>query len=1521
METNKQHLSIYAAPISTTAKALDIEDPLSFKDWVNTRVGIIPGQEYTLYNQYLTDWYTAKKDTFINEKTNDLKVRYLSLLKQLQVFFTQEEKEKWYNFINFSSEREVLLAIPFFAKKLKEISLYYIELRKKLKRSKLQYNIGGTGTGFILDSKEHILSNFSKSEYNTLHIPSYIFANIPDLSATKDTLVAQVEEIYDDHSYFDHSSTMPVSAYFDLNDSTTKKFFKTKDLNLPELEWLFTNNITLTGDLFNPDTGLDIATEYLTKYTGQDHYISDLINQTQNVENYSIDINTGNNFFLWPVGVYRSEVISDTRYVPQPLTATDIETLGTAGLNIEGADTIFVKTANGVEGAWLQLKQYNTVDVDMISYIDSSKKTSFIFPYPGYGLSSENMEWTGPSMTFTSEFFYLDNSFKKSVEYAYWNFNHTLTTVIPVAINNTSLIDCKAFASTNYTNADKIRTWQVPPYTFESSYKGESNQAWLYRFTRTDLPIAPGENVIYWPYERVNKEETFPDYYPKDVFICNQKSLTSIDFPFSTASDSITSADVVYKITNYKHTKEQATECAWLSGVNIKQSGFIFTRQTSLNLIGEAGTLTRFIWDGTTQTDINTVFKTYAHQDDCPYVTDKTLTYTDFSKCTCGAVHFSPFGHAGATVTDNNSYADIIFEDTEILKLEDVFVLLDWRDTANNNYKNSLAFAWYKTNSKTGFGDGKWISEIPSGIPRLVKGKPYCFYRPNLKVIDNSTSNLPSLTLRHKYSDVREKAWVKAKKVDNTWYSTGIASDMVLNQEDLLIYEKASTTSFQITGNNLQQLTITENKGSLWSNYDYLTIVDPNSPITNITQTVYVTYPNNSFVNPAVAAITVPGGVPLLNRDRILSVKRWSLTGPDGTIETFDNVAGFSFTPVITGVYNVSVVAVTGTQTTYTLDATGGAIYTPGTTGLYTFNNIPSITAVPLLQEVTSLTAIDTPVPGFVLNTDLFGWDYNSFTQKFTTTPGARPFWAKAYTDKSNKTDFKGTESWGIPIKVYDTYNFITQPDISTILLETGQYVEYERKYNNLLVWKQPLERKIEVNEKQWCTLNFTVTSTTKLQGVIDNLRDNIDLVVIPLSSPSPITLTNIVNNEPVEIYYNAINTFTWNITAVPQVLKTITTENTANISYNATRPWAHFANRFTPTVARMPTLESIYAQKDTGGYFLPNNLGTSLYNSKDYTFNLGTTSSALTSDFEDVNVHFAGRSVSKHDHITPYKDLQENATWLKDSFITGELAGNVNREVIKKYQKFIPYQPSSESVKNKQYGLVTTNSKLTPWGGTRDEKWIDSLNAPRSFTGVFNIDNWVDSQQLKNTKKRIYNWSTDIFGNQYALFKDIAGVDFYSQKNVLGELWVRKNSQIVQPAYIALDSVFDTYKGLSVYADLTGNGIKKIDVFFDTLYIETTNTVIFEKIIYSYEDDNIYSFVDSSHTLSLPCPVTTNLSREFARINLASTPLAVVGDTWFFPEQKIVLVSVCELSGSNVLPTIYELDISKETLERVFPV
>ena len=60
----------------------------------------------------------------------------------------------------------------------------------------------------------------------------------------------------------------------------------------------------------------------------------------------------------------------------------------------------------------------------------------------------------------------------------------------------------------------------------------------------------------------------------------------------------------------------------------------------------------------------------------------------------------------------------------------------------------------------------------------------------------------------------------------------------------------------------------------------------------------------------------------------------------------------------------------------------------------------------------------------------------------------------------------------------------------------------------------------------------------------------------------------------------------------------------------------------------------------------------------------------------------------------------------------------------------------------------------------------------------------------------------------------------------------MRDNAQRVRPAYLSLSAVLDTYTNTNLINELTGtNGIKKIDVFFDTLFIQTTGSVIFEKL------------------------------------------------------------------------------------------
>ena len=113
---NQQSLQRYAQPLYLATAKDDNTSPFSYKDWYNSYQGIIPGQEFKQYNEYLVNWYKSKSQDVTDTKLQ-LKLNYLTLLNQLQLFFTAEESENWYNKVNLSNEKELLLSIPYFAKK------------------------------------------------------------------------------------------------------------------------------------------------------------------------------------------------------------------------------------------------------------------------------------------------------------------------------------------------------------------------------------------------------------------------------------------------------------------------------------------------------------------------------------------------------------------------------------------------------------------------------------------------------------------------------------------------------------------------------------------------------------------------------------------------------------------------------------------------------------------------------------------------------------------------------------------------------------------------------------------------------------------------------------------------------------------------------------------------------------------------------------------------------------------------------------------------------------------------------------------------------------------------------------------------------------------------------------------------------------------------------------------------------------------------------------------------------------
>lgn len=1505
MSTNNT-FNTYSQPDSQTSVILDADAPLSYKVWYKTRTGIIPKQEFIQYNTYLTEWYQNKQKENTDFNSN-LQVSYLALLRQLQIFTNNAETEKWYNEINFNDERELLIAIPYFARKLKNIAIYYLQLREEIKKSKIKYNQTGSNKSLIQYLQEQLLLNFTKKIEGNVTLPQSVWTNLPELSSVKDTLSITIEELYDNHHYGDQNTNLPVSAYYNLNDINLTNYLNSQNIPLTDTEWIYKQgNTTVTvQDLTNT---LNLTKDIFAKYIGEKKF-TDLQSTTTSllstqINIYDVSIETGSNFFYWPYGPYKPNISTITRLEAVPLTSAKIESLGTGGTDIVNSDTIFVKTARGVEGAWLRFKQYEETPEQMTVYVEGNKQVAFKYPFPGFGLSADDTDWTGPSLQYTSEYQYLENNLKELVNQAYWNLNVTLSGADSIQINNTTLIEAGAYPSEKYSTADKIRARVTSPvYTDPAAY-GDTQEAWLYKMIKSDIPIGSENNLIVWPYQRISNTEPFPSYFPKDITtVCQPVGIQDLNIPFATSSNSITASDIVYKLAKYTDAEADAIECAWLSGQTYTYGKYTGTSQSGLNVIFRTGEYVHFVWEGEDFTDANNVFKTLRHQPDCTFARTAS-SYKEFNLCNCKATLFTPFGHPSTEFTDNNSLADFIIE-----QVNDEFIdLTTWSDFNGTTYTSSSAFAFYKTNSTIGWGDGSWYSGATSVSNNFLlrHGHSYVYRRASDNTLEQPNT-FPFFVARYPYN--KKSLWVNATK-DNegNWNSSNTFSSMVLRPGDVILYKKAPTATYSAVSSVdtvTTEITAT-NRGSIWATYDYLTI---DKDVNGLPQTTTVSYPNAFYPYGAKTQpeyIETYAQYPDVNYGNVVTAS-WKLIDPEGIEYDFYNTFSFNFVPLTLGNYTVLLTAITAAQVS-PIQA-----YTTATSGYYIFSGIPQISAVELSTTTTQITisSYTQEAPGFVINTPLFGWNYNT-GKPYSNANGVKPFWA--FSNTANKDVI----SWGASFRIIDDYNVVTQPLFSELVISTGNLVEYDRKYTSSFTWTQPINYKIEVNENIWSTIQIVTTATSNLEPILYNLTNN--LISIPTTDISPITLTNVIDNQPVEVYYKSVNPFVWSISATPVVA---TSEfGTANLGLIADplRPWNNLTNRYFPAYAIFPALDKLYSATDKGGYFTPNNLGISTYLNKDFTSLLSVSSSVLSSYFEDGTKRAGGRGFTKQDQPTPYTIVEDNNTWLKEPVTSGPIAGNLKKQVTKKYQKFIPYQSIYETNPRVQLGLILPTSRQTPWGGSEASTWTDKANKPQNFSGVVNVSAWSDTQILKQTGKVLDNWVTDIFGNQYGLYKNVDNMPPYERRFIPGEIWVRKNTQLVSPGKEALSAVFDTFTGLSLYNQLTGTGVTKIDMFFDTLYVETTSAIILEDLDCDFDTGNISSITDNARFISLAVPVSANLIREIQN----STPppsFAKPGDTWFLPEEKAVIISTCyHLNSLGIYPELYKLDLVTRNFEKIFP-
>ena len=153
------------------------ENPLSYIDWAGTRDFTVTDESklFNLYSVYVTDWYKSKGREDI-EVQNQIEQLYLDLLQEITLNYTTVDERRFLSNLDYSNKKELDIIIPFYAKKLKQITQYCVRKRTEVKSSKIKHSYKGSQFGIhkiVTDIFVDLLSNDDFTEkYPTSYIPA-----------------------------------------------------------------------------------------------------------------------------------------------------------------------------------------------------------------------------------------------------------------------------------------------------------------------------------------------------------------------------------------------------------------------------------------------------------------------------------------------------------------------------------------------------------------------------------------------------------------------------------------------------------------------------------------------------------------------------------------------------------------------------------------------------------------------------------------------------------------------------------------------------------------------------------------------------------------------------------------------------------------------------------------------------------------------------------------------------------------------------------------------------------------------------------------------------------------------------------------------------------------------------------------------------------------------------------------------------------------------------------------------------
>jgi hypothetical protein len=400
----------------------------------------------------------------------------------------------------------------------------------------------------------------------------------------------------------------------------------------------------------------------------------------------------------------------------------------------------------------------------------------------------------------------------------------------------------------------------------------------------------------------------------------------------------------------------------------------------------------------------------------------------------------------------------------------------------------------------------------------------------------------------------------------------------------------------------------------------------------------------------------------------------------------------------------------------------------------------------------------------FTFNSKLNGWDYDlkKFDSGFVgEIYGGKPFWGVSdTTPKVDKIFEKESNHFSGQLRFFNDYVPIRQPEISNMVIENGSFIQYFRRKNTSFDWIQPITLTTTLSDYQWNKIDF-YRHISNLSEILKN--GEFDFYGESGDEKSDMLLESYSNFNISRYNYFARKPFlyTQDLYNKDRCENTFVIFNTGAV-ITPLEPYCNLLNIHYPTIATISIPKLMVSEKYFGGYLNPINLGVPYYRGKGYSIEIDKNqitlydSTSAERTFLDPNKYAnRNRGLTKKDQISPAVIKNVNNTWMVDSFNSGNRMGmHINTL---ENQKFTPYQTSYETLGKNNNGVTRQDDLIEFWNNELHAIWNDEKNYPLTFRKEL----MAQTYELRKTgllvdRGIMTDWRTDIFGNEYGLFKPI---------------------------------------------------------------------------------------------------------------------------------------------------------------------